>query len=158
MTLKKRDHPDSGRILNRGEPMSQIVITNPRLEQYGPGLLTDKIPQDKLDKKPRYSIGETSKLFFGVSVHWMRWLEDVDEFYFDERKVKEGKQKPDRPALVFDGERLITPKQSNGIRYYTLDFIEKMAYGLAQNNRLTGAQLNNTLTVIEAQCRIYRYL
>lgn len=133
-----------------------LTVTNPRLEQYGADLITDRVPLDKLLEEPRYSISECAKFFFARSAHWIRHQESIDNAYFDPETPED--KRPDRPAFVLDGERLTFHYTAHGSRHYTLADVEHMAHALAQNYRIDGSMLNNVLTIVEAQCRLYRYI
>jgi hypothetical protein len=85
----------------------------------------------------------------------MRWIENQDAQYFGEIKNFES---VDRPALVFNGERVQSLLSPKGVHLYSLDIIERMAHALAQNQRIDGLTLDSVLRIVEAQCRGYKYL
>lgn len=98
---------------------------------------------DDLDQaaNPHFSVSEVAKIFFARSSHWVRWREDD--------KVE---------GFVLDGVVLKTPRTEQGARYYTLPYVERMAHALAQQGAISGAQLANTLTTVEAIAKVHELM
>lgn len=90
--------------------------------------------------KPKFSIGQVSKLFFARSSDWIRYL-DRDEAGFN-----------------LDGNPLIPSRSDAGSRYYTLADVEKMAHALLQNGRLDLLHFAATIQIIRAMAFLYRII
>jgi hypothetical protein len=141
-----------------------IVLTSPDLLlPEGQRFITSEEMFEK-DKtglpKPRFSVQEAAKVFFGAGPDWMRWrirgsskrIKQPDGSF-----ISEPGEYP-HGYFVLDGEVLEFRKTEAGAHYFTLLDIEKMAQALAQQRIIDGAHLTNTLTAVKAIARMYGYV
>lgn len=118
-------------------PIAEIVVLqDSRLDP-------DRLILEGLDvsEKPRFTVSEVSKIFFGMSPYWIRWLEGHA-----------------RPAFLFDGKEIVASRTPKGARYYTLADVELMTHALAQTEFINGAQATNALHIVHAMSRVWGYV
>lgn len=89
------------------------------------GVDTTVVP-DTGKEGPTFSAAELTKVFFGRSSHWIRWLE------------REGR-------TVLDGRPVAITRTEKGARKYNLAEVELLAHALAQNGAINAAQLRLAL-------------
>lgn len=106
-----------------------------------PILDSEQLMLEKVDtsKGPTYSVSEMARFFFARTAHWIRWLENREDF-------------------VFDGEQIKEARTAAGARRYDLATIEKIAHFLAVVERINGAQLKRTLSLVKIQAEMHGYL
>lgn len=149
-----------------------VVLVEPELlVPEGKRFITDD-SMFKPDKdgrlSPHFSVLEVAKVFFGCGPDWFRWRMRPDD-----HKVKgpDGKylrnpdgtfvmEKGDYPEgyFVLDGEKIEPKRTEAGARYFTLADVERMAHALAQGGQIDGAQLTNTVMMVKACAKIYRFV
>lgn len=113
---------------------TQIILTDTRLP-------TDQFILDGVDvsEEPIFTVSEVAKMFFALSPHWIRWRERKGDF-------------------ILDGEDVSGQRNETGARRYTLADIEKMAHALAAKGAINGAQLTNTLLLVQTEARLWGLL
>lgn len=106
---------------------------------------------DKGLPRPRFSVQEVSKCFFGKGSDWLRW-----------RSRPDPKGKHPDGFFVLDGKPLDVKRlpgknkgEENTARYYTLADVEKMAHALAQQGAIDGGQLANIILMVKVCARIW---
>lgn len=112
-----------------------IVVTDTRLDSEA--FLLDGVD---VSAKPLFSVSEVAKVFFGLSGHWIRWLETT------------------KHAFVLDGADIEFSRTDKGARVYSLADVEKMTHALAQGSHINGAQAANALLIVQTIARIHGYL
>lgn len=91
---------------------------------------------------PNFAVQEAAKAFFARGADWLRWR------YRSATGYPNG-------FFVLDGVQLEPKRNKNGIRYYTLADIERMAYALAQNKAIDGRTLATVLEIVLHVARNY---
>lgn len=114
----------------QAEPL--VVIEDPRLP--GKGMMYEHLGYDE---GPQFRIGEVTKVFFGRSPYWLRNLQDQGHLNFDGRPV--------------GGRRV----KANNYRTFSLRDVEEIAHGLAQQNKIDGFHLRNTLVILDSVGRVW---
>ena len=90
--------------------------------------------------RPRFSGGEVTKVFFDKSPSWLRNHEM-------------------RGRLILDRHPLAVKRTLvGGHRYYCLDDVELISHALAQNHKISAAQLRQSLVIVKTIAEVYRYL
>jgi len=158
----------------------EVVIEDPRIE-VGRMMYADLPYEDG----PQFRISEVTKVFFGRSDHWMRWLQKVvpekdkpNYLVLDGREVGNRKTplkcphcgtsyedcRAQQPEESAEGEFTTCCVQCNGpdthpteggSRIFGLRDIEEIAYALAQQKRIDGNQLRNALVALDTVGRIW---
>jgi hypothetical protein len=103
---------------------------------------------------PYFSVQDVAKFFFGRTADWLRWRYQSDE----KTDKKTGKVTPARHPdgfFVLDGVPLKPKTSVHGYRYYTLADVERMAHALARNEAIDGDELNDVMTIIKANAKIW---
>lgn len=100
--------------------------------------------EKKILPKPSYTVAEASKMFFGKTPDWMRWLS------------KKTDKHPDG-FFILDGEPIEEHRTEHNFRYYTLADIEKMAHALAFNGVIDGAKCATIISLVKHSLRLYGY-
>lgn len=111
-----------------------IVLIDPGIDPDRLMFSAIEIPE----KEPTFTIGEVVKVFFGLSVYWLRWRD------------RQG-------MLVYNGRR-IGRRTSSGARNYTLPDIEKMVHALALKEAITGEEMIRALWMLRLLGEIHGYL
>jgi hypothetical protein len=105
----------------------------------------DRLPQHQFilegidtSREPHYTVSEVAKFFFARTAHWIRWRESKGFF-------------------VLNGEPIATNRKDKA-RFYTLEDVEKMAYALAEQKAINGAQMSNVLLLVQTEAKVWGYL
>ncbi len=143
-----------------------LLVTNPELSReetirppdnrrfwlYDEDFLVD----DRGLHKPRFTVQEVSKVFFGKGPDWLRWRSraNADPRHPDGYFVLDGKPLEIKRMPAREGRQ----NEPITARYYTLADIERMAHALAQQGAIDGGQLGNIVLMVKACARIYGIL
>ncbi len=84
----------------------------------------------KPDFGPPFSIGEVAKVFFGRKTYWVRWRERKGLF------------------ALGDGSGSQARRSQHKARVYYLADVERMIYGLLQNEKMDGTWAARCLAVV----------
>lgn len=123
------------------EWFSEEPSTIHRIQMIEDGIPPDRLILEGVDtSKPTLSISEVTKMFFGRSSHWGRWVD------------REG-------YLILDGEYVGgTRSEKSNARVYTLSDVEKMIHALGVHRVLNGEQVVHALTVVVGMARVWRFI
>jgi hypothetical protein len=114
------------------QEIEHVVLADRKIDPDN--LIMDGIDDDE---HPLFSVGEMAKVFFGMSTHWVRWI--------------------DKEPIYYNGEQ-VGNRRRNGARVYTLSDIEKMAHALAQVKRISVPKLRAALETVYAQAKVNEFL
>lgn len=133
------------------EPL--IISTNDLLHPEGRRFWLDDSMFDKDAQglyKPRFSVQEVAKCFFGKGADWLRW-----------RSRPDSKGNHPHGYFILDGKPMdfkrlpsADPDQATA-RYYTLADIERMAHALAQQGAIDGTRLAHIVLMARTCARLY---
>jgi hypothetical protein len=131
---------------------------------------------------PLFTVSEVAKFFFARTAHWVRWRERRSFFVLDGAKDclheeahevpehtnetgKVHKAKTDYITWITDGfckacggRAVGNSRTPEGARRYSLADVEEIAHALAERGAISGSQLRNTLTIVQAVARNAGYL
>lgn len=136
-------------------PGLTTVLTDPRIDP-------DRLMLAQVDTSagPHFTVSEMANFFFGKSNHWVRWLEGIAEIGEDGKKKKDAKGVPFWFTDPQTGERRKVGQGRNdkSARVYTLTDVEEVAHALAQNGRISGTQLRQTLLLVQVSAEMRDFL
>jgi hypothetical protein len=92
--------------------------------------------------RPRFSVQEVSKFFFGKGPDWLRW------------RMRESEEYP-KGYFVLDSKAIEPKRTVAGARYFTLADVERMAHALAQQGGIDGQQLTNIVVLVKTCAKVY---
>lgn len=114
------------------QEIDRVILADRRIDP-------DNLIMDGIDdtEYPLYSVGEMAKVFFGMSTHWVRWM--------------------DKDPIMY-GEERVGDRRRNGARVYSLSDVEKMAHAWAQAGRIKTPKLRAALETVKAQARVNEFM
>jgi len=120
------------------------ILADPHLDTEH--LMLDGIDTDPDgDPKNRFTVSDMARTFFNRSNHWIRWIESQGQMFYTDPKTRKKREV---------GQR----RNEKQARYYTLADIEEVAHALAQNGRISGTQLRQTLTLVRVSAEMRGFL
>jgi hypothetical protein len=141
-------------------PVDQAVVIDPEIDASA--FMLDGIDTSAA---PNFTVAEVSKFFFARSAHWVRWLEKEGSLVLDST-IADCSHTDEADKSLFVDERCTRcggravglRRTASGARVYDLADVEQIAHALAQNNKISGAQLHLALVLVKTSAKIAGYL